>query len=164
MDPKELTPEEIIKGLSDGRVHCCFDCKGNSIETFGTPKLSGYSKKFSKDKYFCYGIIFKISKDKLKRHTFASFGNHFTRIYKKLIKKRIDIEVTKKFGIRVANDGFDIDTIMVDLPSGEIIHLGLVDPLGFDFLRDDNIFNRSKELAIDLLKIYLDAHRDCCTW
>lgn len=156
MKPKELTPEEIIEKLSN-KNFSLFGKKCKSIEGLKTPKFTGYSKTFSKDKVLCYGIIFVIP-----RHT--RLNAHFSYVYKKIIKKQILDLLVKKFGIRLADDGLGIDTIMVDMPNEKPIHLGMTDPCGFTFTREDIYFSRSKELAIELLKLYLDAHKDCCTW
>ena len=157
MSSKELTPKEIIDELSNKDFHL-FDSDGKSTERLGTPKFVGYSKTFNKDKVRCYEIIFLVSPQ-------TRLDAHFSYVYKKIIKKQVLNLLVNKFGLRLVRPRITgIDTIMVDIPNEKPIHLGTTDSCGFVFLREDIYFSKSKELAIELLKIYFRAHKNCCSW
>ncbi|HRY62632.1 MAG TPA: hypothetical protein P5056_02600 [Candidatus Paceibacterota bacterium] len=178
MESKELTPEKVMTRLTGKKKYF-----NQSRDALNTSQLRAYNRHNRFDEYQRIFVYLKIPKScslikeespecncgscrKQARERFESryITNASESIYWEEIRGLIHKEICPKFDLHLGSNHDADDILTFNLPNGSAT-IAYVNSRSFhvDGFGGSH-FARSRELALDLLKLYLKVYGKYCTW
>lgn len=173
---RELTPKETIKALCGEKEYYRY---GKEENLFETKQIVAWTRGDCGDlernitiklktpqtcKMIDLGKMEGLSAEKKRAEFERQFhslpGDHCAEIGEKIFLY-ISLKLSEKYGLTLGEDADHHPALTFGNGYSLVAY---VNADSFSVPHKNKFFLRTEELAVDLLEIYLDAHKDCCTW